>query len=447
MKVRVVALAMAAILTAGVGLRSEDKEKSDSWQPLFNGKDTTGWHLRATKIHHTKLVDEAGKVIPGAKKSRIDGRNVIVDAKGKEIKGAKAVTEDAENSSGWTVEHETLVCSKPHHGNDLVTDKKFTDFELHVEFQATSNSGVYLQGRYEIQIDNSFGQKPSKHSCGAIYGRIAPSKNMAKKPKEWQTYDVIFHGARGKDGKVTEKARVTLIWNGEKVIDNGEIDGPTGAALDGKVLEPGPILLQGDHGRVAFRNVKIRPLTGKEDTEPLGERQASCPPSGSQHGGDKPRRSPAEPFRRPFSFHRNPIRCAAGPSAIAGRGLPVRGGPLRHATEGVSCSRSPSHAAKILIAPSKRIGVRCASCLDSSWIVRERFTFSFGGPTYVDPVGRSTAVLRRHLATQLSPDRRLRRRPDARRHAARQRRRRRPQLQQVGHHDLSAGRSVAHGHV
>ena len=67
-------------------------------------------------------------------------------------------------------------------------------------------------------------------------------------------------GCPGERGKVTRKARVTLVWNGEKVIDDAEIDGPTGAALDGKVTEPGPLLLQGDHGKVAFKNVKIKPL-------------------------------------------------------------------------------------------------------------------------------------------------------------------------------------------
>jgi hypothetical protein len=81
-----------------------------------------------------------------------------------------------------------------------------------------------------------------------------------KKAPEWNAFDVTYRAPRGKNGKVTQKARVTLIWNGEKVIDNGEISGPTGAALDSKVLEPGPILLQGDHGKVSFRNVKIKPL-------------------------------------------------------------------------------------------------------------------------------------------------------------------------------------------
>src|SRR5262249_35074163 len=159
-------------------------------------------------------------------------RDAIVDKDGKELKDVKAVTEMVDNPSGWTVEDGILVSSKPHGGNDLVTEEKFTDFELHVEFQATANSGVYLPGRYEIQIDNSFGAKPKivekdgqkvevfdSHQCGAIYGRIPPSKNMAKPAKEWQSYDVTFRGARMEDGKL-KKARVTLIWNGEKVIDD-----------------------------------------------------------------------------------------------------------------------------------------------------------------------------------------------------------------------------------
>jgi hypothetical protein len=305
MRTRGTALAGFVLLVAAIGLRSE--EKGGEWKVLFNGKDTTGWTLRSTKITQTKFVDADGKTIPGgrmgkvgqkeeardaknkviadakivsikgkktvvdadgkpiakAKVALVGGRNAVVDAKGNEVKGAKAVTVTTDNPSGWTVEKETLVCSKPHGGNDLLTEAKFTDFELHVEFQATSNSGVYLQGRYEIQIDNSFGRPVSKGGCGALYSLIAPSKNMSKKPMEWQTFAITFHAPRGEKGKVTKKARVTLVWNGEKVIDNAEIAGPTGGALDGKVLEAGPILLQGDHGRVAFRNIKIRPLSSK----------------------------------------------------------------------------------------------------------------------------------------------------------------------------------------
>jgi hypothetical protein len=256
-------VALLVVLAAAVGLRSEEPGKGEGWEALFNGKDTAGWKLRSAKTHQTRYLDAEGKVVPGARVVKKDGRPTIVDAKGQPVKGGKPVLEETANPSGWAAEGGALVCVKPHHGNDLLTDKKFTDFDLHVEFLATSNSGVYLQGRYEIQVDNSYGQKPGLHSCGAVYGRIAPRKNMAKKPTEWQSYDVAFRAPRGKDGKVTQKARVTLVWNGEKVIDNAEIDGPTGAALDNKVLEPGPLLLQGDHGKVSYRNIKIRPRPAK----------------------------------------------------------------------------------------------------------------------------------------------------------------------------------------
>jgi len=306
--------AILLIVLVGTTVSGEDAK---DWKVLFNSKDTTGWKLRAAKVSVTKFVDGEGKPLLDAKKGKVDqkdeardadgkaiagakvvekdgkklvvdgegkpiagakvvktgGRDAILDKAGQEIKGAKAVTETVDNMSGWTVEDGVLISSKPHGGNDLLTEEKFTDFELHVEFQATDNSGVYLQGRYEIQIINSFGVKPKvvekdgkkietldSHQCGAIYGRIAPSKNMAKPPKEWQSYDVVFRGARVADGKVVKKARVTLVWNGEKVIDDAEIEGVTGAALDDKVGEPGPVLLQGDHGRVSFRNIKIRPL-------------------------------------------------------------------------------------------------------------------------------------------------------------------------------------------
>lgn len=306
MRTRVAVLGVV-LLAMAAGLHAEDKktqDNKDGWIELFNGNDTKGWKLRGEKITVMKFLDGEGKVIEGARKGKVDqkevivdskgkelkdaklndkkvivdgegkeikgaklakvgGRDAILDPKGKEIKGAKAEPHVKDNPSGWTVEKGVLVCSSPHAGNDLLTEKKFTDFELHVEFLSTSNSGVYLQGRYEIQVIDDHGKAPGKNSCGSLYGQIAPTKNVNKKPPEWNTFQVTYRAPRGKDKKVTEKARVTLVWNGEKVIDNGEISGPTGAALDGNVLEPGPILLQGDHGKVSFRNVKIRPLSEK----------------------------------------------------------------------------------------------------------------------------------------------------------------------------------------
>jgi len=200
----------------------------------------------------------------------VGGRSAIVDAKGVELKDAKKVQETVKNpTGGWKVENGELTCGLGPKGADLFTEQKFQDFELHVEFKGTSNSGVYLQGRYEIQIDNSVNVKPKveevngkkvetlpKTMCGALYGQVAPSKNMAKPPQEWQTFDITFKAPRGEKGKVTDKARVTLVWNGEKVLDNVEI--PNGTTLD-----PGPILLQGDHGKVTFRNIRIKPGSAK----------------------------------------------------------------------------------------------------------------------------------------------------------------------------------------
>jgi hypothetical protein len=270
---RLLLSALMFSMLLGAGLAQDGK---DDWIVLFNGKDTTGWKLREEKIKVTKFVDADGNAIAGAKSGKVGGKDAIVNKAGEEIKGARKVQETNPNFVGWSALEGELVCDKPHGGNDIYTERKFTDFELHVEFLATANSGVYLQGRYEIQVDNSYGAKPKiiekdgkkietfdTHQCGAIYGRIAPSKNMAKKPTEWQSFDVTFHGARGDAGKVTQKARVTLIWNGEKVIDNAAIDGVTGAALDNKVTEAGPLLLQGDHGKVTYRNIKIRPLAAK----------------------------------------------------------------------------------------------------------------------------------------------------------------------------------------
>ncbi|HMF15616.1 MAG TPA: family 16 glycoside hydrolase [Gemmataceae bacterium] len=308
---------LAGVLLLGLGSGSGAGTKA-GWITLFNGKDTGGWKLRQEKITVTKFLDASGKEIPGAKKKG----KLIVDKKGNEIEGAKAVQETIINPSGWVAENDELRCVKPHGGNDILTDQKFTDFELHIEFQATSNSGVYLQGRYEIQVNNDYNTKPKivekdgkktevwdTHQCGAIYGRIAPSKNMSKPPKEWQSFDVVFHGARGEKGKVTKKARVTLVWNGEKVIDNAVIDGVTGAALDGKVTEPGPLLLQGDHGKVAFRNIKIRPLVSAKSTRSVRADPSESPANKAKDEDEKPARTGKQ--------LKVPAQVAGGPNSMA----------------------------------------------------------------------------------------------------------------------------------
>ncbi len=146
----------------------------------------------------------------------------------------------------WVVENGVL--KSPKSGSNLLTKDKFQDFKLHIEFRypAGSNSGVYLRGRYELQIVDSHGQEPSSIYLGGIYGFLTPNENVAKVPGEWQTYDITLVGRR-----------ITVEANGKTVICDAIIPGITGGALDSKEAEPGPLLLQGDHGPIEFRNIVI----------------------------------------------------------------------------------------------------------------------------------------------------------------------------------------------
>lgn len=142
------------------------------------------------------------------------------------------------------------VLRSPRSGANLVTERTFGDFKLHIEFRypAGSNSGVYLRGRHELQIQDDFGHEPASDRFGGIYGFIAPSEMAARAPGEWQTYDVTLVGRM-----------VTVVANGKTVICNREIPGITGGALDSNEGEPGPLLLQGDHGPIEYRNIVLTP--------------------------------------------------------------------------------------------------------------------------------------------------------------------------------------------
>jgi len=148
----------------------------------------------------------------------------------------------------WVAENGIMKC--PQSGANIITDQTFNDFKLHIEFRYPegSNSGVYLRGRYEIQVEDNRGQEPLSTFFGGIYGFITPNEMAAKAPGEWQTYDVTLVGRR-----------VTVVANGKKIITDQIIPGITGGALDSKEGEPGPIMLQGDHGPVEYRNIIITP--------------------------------------------------------------------------------------------------------------------------------------------------------------------------------------------
>jgi hypothetical protein len=181
--------------------------------------------------------------------------------------------------AGWKAE-ENILHVVPGTG-DIMTAECFTDFFLHLEFrcpdmpevsgQARGNSGVFLQGRYEIQVLDSYGINiPGMGDCGAIYNQFAPLLNACNPPMEWQTYDVVFRAPRLQGDQVVENTRLSVLHNGQVIHNNIQLPGVTGAPLDEEVGEPGPLLLQ-DHGDlVAYRNIWAvsLPLEGSDTYEP-----------------------------------------------------------------------------------------------------------------------------------------------------------------------------------
>ncbi|MGX1930259.1 3-keto-disaccharide hydrolase [Flagellimonas sp. 2504JD4-2] len=149
----------------------------------------------------------------------------------------------------WSVENGILKNAKG--GANLISNQKFTDFKLKVEFRYPegSNSGIYLRGRYEVQIADNKGLEPSDVYFSGIYGFLEPNENTAKDPGEWQTYDITLIGRR-----------VTIVANGKTVIADQTIPGITGGALDSKEGQPGAFMIQGDHGPVEFRKFVVTPV-------------------------------------------------------------------------------------------------------------------------------------------------------------------------------------------
>ena len=139
------------------------------------------------------------------------------------------------------------------YGN-LRTREVYEDFNLKLEVNvpAKSNSGVYLRGIYEIQVMDSYGKEPDPHNMGGLYSRITPSEAAEKPAGEWQKMDITLY-----------KRHLTVKLNGKKIIDNQPVKGVTGGALSSDQFSPGPILLQGDHGKVSYRNIVLTPIVGE----------------------------------------------------------------------------------------------------------------------------------------------------------------------------------------
>lgn len=148
----------------------------------------------------------------------------------------------------WSVENGVLRNAES--GGNLVTNRTFSDFRLQLEFRVprSGNSGVYLRGRHEVQIVDSLTTEPANDMLGSVYGFLAPSEIAARPAGEWQTFDITLVGRM-----------VTVVVNGTTVICEREIPGITGGALDSDEGAPGPLMLQGDHGPVEFRNIVLTP--------------------------------------------------------------------------------------------------------------------------------------------------------------------------------------------
>jgi hypothetical protein len=152
----------------------------------------------------------------------------------------------------WSVVDGVLRNAPP--TTDIISEQKFWNFTLHVDFRIVehSNSGIGLRGRYEIQILDDYGKEPNTHGAAALYSRVAPKVNASRKPGEWQSYDIRLVGRT-----------LTVVHNGTKVLDKVEVEGLTAIANNADEAEPGPFIVQGDHSYVEIKSFVVTPLVKK----------------------------------------------------------------------------------------------------------------------------------------------------------------------------------------
>ena len=227
-------------------VREETKGKIDTFEARLDGQVLKG----QVTYPDGKVAHFEGKRAPLllSKKAPVWGEPVTL-FDGKTLNGWRL--RDPKKKNGWAVVDGTLAVVEPKDNADLVSEQAFQDMKLHIEWsvEPKSNSGVYLRGRYEIQILDNPDQKMAldSHGCGAVYSRIAPKTVAAKPAGEWQAYDIEIVGRQ-----------VSVTLNGTKIVD-GIVDGITGGAINPFEGEPGPLMLQGDHGKVRFRNIVVTP--------------------------------------------------------------------------------------------------------------------------------------------------------------------------------------------
>ncbi len=192
-------------------------------------------------------------------------KGAVVLFTGKDFKQWKRFgAKEGEDEVKWELVDGAMCVTRG--GGNIITRKQFNDVKLHVEFrspfmpekrgQGRGNSGVYLQGRYEVQVLDSYGLEGKDNECGGIYKVRAPRVNMCAPPMQWQTYDITFTAPKfNAEGKLEERAKMTVLHNGVLIQDKTEVGGSTTASAGGKASEPGGVYLQ-DHGnQVEYRNI------------------------------------------------------------------------------------------------------------------------------------------------------------------------------------------------
>jgi hypothetical protein len=227
-------------------VREDEKDKRDVFEARLEGERLKGQvSYPDGKVHHFEgrraPALASGKApVWGAPVTLFDGKSL-----------AGWTLRDPKAKNGWAVVDGELAVVEPKGNADLVSDQAFQDAKLHVEFnvEPKSNSGVYVRGKYEVQILDNPDKKMAvdPHGCGAVYSRLAPKSDATKPAGEWQTLDITMIGRR-----------ITVVLNGSEVV-NGVVEGITGGAISPWEEEPGPLMLQGDHGKVRFRNVVLTP--------------------------------------------------------------------------------------------------------------------------------------------------------------------------------------------
>jgi len=223
--------------------KANDKHPATTWDLKIKNKVITGTQTHGDVVAHIKGV-KAPELKRDTPKFWTKAEPIF---NGKDLTGWEPIPSSAKNN--WVAEEGDLVNTA--HGANIKTTRTFNDFKLHIEYNCPEdgNSGIYLRGRYEVQVEyEKVDANDRFHSVGAIYGFLAPETELPRRPGTWEMFDITLVGRF-----------VTIVRNGKKTIDNREIPGITGGALDSNEGEPGPFYIQGDHtGGMKYRNITVQ---------------------------------------------------------------------------------------------------------------------------------------------------------------------------------------------